>query len=99
MPEPDPLLEVSVIFWERGPRSGSGHAQILAAKLMLLLAATFLLVSPALKSDWAVYVLHRGLHCLEVPVNLLVWPRSSQQHVRVEALRSVPAPAPHDSLD
>eukprot|EP00439_Symbiodinium_sp_Y106_P068762 s3371_g11.t1 len=38
-------------------QSGSGHAQLLAAKLMLLLAATFLLVSPALKSDWAVYVL------------------------------------------
>ncbi|CAE7295469.1 RNF141 [Symbiodinium pilosum] len=49
---------------EQGPRHvspeeqlGSGQAQVLGAKLMLLLAATFLLVSPALKSDWAVYVL------------------------------------------
>mmetsp|Transcript_24298 Transcript_24298/g.45985 ORF Transcript_24298/g.45985 Transcript_24298/m.45985 type:complete len:210 (-) Transcript_24298:17-646(-) len=32
-------------------------AQVLGAKLLLLLAATFLLVSPALKSDWAMYVL------------------------------------------
>ncbi|CAE7502416.1 IRC20 [Symbiodinium natans] len=53
-------------------RHSHSHAQILGAKLMLLLAATFLLVSPALKSDWAAYVLPYAAFQLLLLMILLV---------------------------